>query len=667
MYRNLTSPFELISSNLPTGDQPKTIDFIVDSLQRGNENQTILGITGSGKTFTMANIIQKTQRPSIIMVHNKTLAAQIYGEMKLLFPKNAVEYFVSYYDYYQPEAYVARTDTYIEKDSSINKQIDLLRHSATRALLERRDVIVVASVSMIYGLGSPDLYQKMTLSLESGGYYSIDKLLLELINLQYKRESMDFTSGTFRIRGSVIDIMPAHYSNKAWRLKFDDNLLESICEIDSLTGDEMAVLDKAIIFANSHFVTPRPILEKAMQQIKIELDERCEWFELQNKPIEANRLRQKVRYDLEMLNSTGQCKGIENYSRHFVDNFSGKPSTLFEYLPKDSLLFIDESHVSIPQIRSMYHGDRARKEMLVEYGFRLPSAFDNRPLKFDEWNAIRPQTIFVSATPNEFELSYSKENVVEMIIRPTGLLDPICEIRPLETQIKDLIKEINKTIAKRYCALVTCLTKKMAEDLTKFLINEGIKAEYIHSDVHTLDRIAIMNKLRSGEIDVLVGINLLREGLDIPECQLVAILDADKEGFLRSKVSLIQTIGRAARNAEGKVILYADVITGSIKYALDETNRRRKLQEEHNIKHNLTPQTIKKDLVIFKELSNAEIKPKLSTVKYSKESFKSEKDLIKTIQKMKREMHKLAKSTKFEQAANLRDQIKELEMMQLSL
>lgn len=665
MYQNFSNCFDLKTDKIPKGDQQQAINFLVQSLREGNKNQTLKGITGSGKTFAMANIIKNINRPAIIMAHNKTLAAQLYAEMKHLFPNNAVEYFVSYYDYYQPEAYIARTDTYIEKDASINKQIDLLRHSATRALLERRDVIVVASVSMIYGLGSPDLYQKMTISLESGKKYHVDKLLLELINLQYEREMMDFTTGTFRVRGSIIDIVPAHSSNRAWRLCFDDDTLESILEIDSLTGEKLAKLEKAVIFANSHFVTPRPLLEKAMKDIKVELDERCEWFEKNNKMIEAHRIRQKVMYDLEMLNSTNHCKGIENYSRYFV-NFAGTPSTLFEYLPKDAILFIDESHVSVPQIRGMYNGDRARKELLVDHGFRLPSAFDNRPLKFEEWENLRPQTIFVSATPGEFELNYSKQNTVEMIVRPTGLLDPICKIRPVSTQVKDLVDELKITIAKNYRALVTCLTKKMAEDLTKFLINEGFKTEYIHSDVQTLDRIVIINKLRSGEIDVLVGINLLREGLDIPECQLVAILDADKEGFLRSKISLIQTIGRAARNSEGKVLLYADNITESIKCAVEETDRRRQIQIQYNKENNIIPQTTVRQVLSLNELRPDDSKQKQGQ-RIDLSSFKNERELVKMIQKMKKDMLKLAKEMKFEQAAMIRDQVKQLEMVHLEM
>ncbi|MFO1130297.1 MAG: excinuclease ABC subunit UvrB [Rickettsiales bacterium] len=663
--------FYLSTKYKPTGDQPNAIEKITNFLQNGNQNQVLLGITGSGKTFTMANIIANMKRPTLIMVHNKTLAAQLYSEMKSLFPYNAVEYFVSYYDYYQPEAYLPKTNTYIEKDSSINDQINLLRHSATRALLERRDCIVVASVSAIYGLGSPDLYQKMTVTLEVGNSYNIPDLLLEFIQLQYQRNDLEFKTGTFRIRGDIIDIIPAHESKRAWRLLFFGNILESIYEIDSLTSEKLNKLDKAIIFANSHFVTPRPIVEKAMESIKEELSERYNWFLAQDKIVEADRLKQKVMYDLEMLNATNHCKGIENYTAHFINQDPGaKPSTLFEYLPEDALLFVDESHVSVSQIGSMYAGDRARKEMLVNYGFRLPSAFDNRPLKFEEWDSLRPQTVFISATPGQFELNLARDNIVEQIIRPTGLLDPICEIKPADTQVTDLIIELQNVINLGDRALVTCLTKKMAEDLTDFLSEKNFKVKYMHSDVHTLERIEILNQLRTGEIDVLIGINLLREGLDIPECSFIAILDADKEGFLRSKVSLIQTIGRAARNSRGRVVLYADHITESIKYAISETERRRKIQQEYNQKHGIIPKTTTREILQLKELQNKSDKSNKEESKIEeidKSQFKNEKELHKAIAKLKKDMLKFAKNMQFEEATKIRDKIKQLEILQLEV
>lgn len=667
-YQKDQKKFILSSKYKPQGDQPKAIDFITKSLQKGNKNQTLLGITGSGKTFTMANIIANMNRPTIIMVHNKTLAAQLYSEMKELFPNNAVEYFVSYFDYYQPEAYIPRTNTYIEKDSSINDQISLLRHSATRSLLERQDCIVVASVSAIYGLGSPALYQQMTILLETNKEYIIQELLLEFIHLQYQRNDLEFKTGTFRVRGDVIDIIPAHQSNKAWRLLFSGNTLESIYEIDSLTSEKLSKLDRAVIFANSHFITPRNIVDRAIETIKEEFNERFAWFMAQDKLIEADRLKQKIMYDLEMLNATSHCKGIENYTAHFINQNPGaKPSTLFEYLPKDALLFVDESHVSVSQIGSMYSGDRARKEMLVEYGFRLPSAFDNRPLKFEEWDHMRPQTVFISATPGKFELDISGDNIVEQIIRPTGLLDPICDIKKADNQVQDLILELENVIKTGYRALVTCLTKKMAENLSEFLVEQKIKAKYMHSDIDTLERIEILNQLRLGEIDVLIGINLLREGLDIPECSFVAILDADKEGFLRSKVSLIQTIGRAARNNNGRVVLYADHITESIKYAVNETERRRHMQQQYNKENNIIPQSTNRAISNLKEFQNNKDEKTNKKDRNSVEifEFKNEKELHKTIQSLKREMLKLAKNMQFEEASNIRDQIRKLEVLQL--
>ncbi|MCZ6910727.1 MAG: excinuclease ABC subunit UvrB [Rickettsia endosymbiont of Ixodes persulcatus] len=657
--------FSIISEYKPAGDQPKAIDAIIAGLNSKKRSQMLLGITGSGKTFTMANIIARTNRPTLIMAHNKTLAAQIYSEMKSIFPKNAVEYFVSYYDYYQPEAYIARTDTFIEKDSSINEQIDLMRHSATRSLLERHDVIVVSSVSCIYGLGSPDLYYQMTVNLESGKSYPRDKLLNDLVNLQYERNDIGFERGCFRVKGDNIDIFPSHYSDKAWRLSFFGNELEYIHEFDPLTGEKLAKLDKAIVFGNSHFVIPQETVNKAISGIEEELQKCLEFLKSQDKLLETQRLNQRTQYDLEMLTETGSCKGVENYSRFFTGRNAGEPPpTLFEYLPKDALLFVDESHVSVPQIRAMYNGDRARKEVLVEHGFRLPSALDNRPLKFEEWEKFRPQTVFVSATPGPFELEETGGLVVELIIRPTGLLDPECIIKPATNQVEDLISEIQTTIAKGFRVLVTTLTKKMAEDLTTYLQALKYKTSYLHSNVHTLERIEILRDLRQGTIDILVGINLLREGLDLPECGLVAILDADKEGFLRSEVSLIQTIGRAARNSEGRVILYADKMTKSIDKAVSETMRRRQIQQEYNEKHGIIPKTINRAIHALTELKK--IDSKLDK-KQALTLFDNPAKLKAHIDKLKKEMLKAASNLEFEQAAKLRDQLKTLEEAALEL
>jgi len=657
--------FSIISDYKPAGDQPKAIDELISGLNSKKRSQMLLGITGSGKTFTMANIIERTNRPTLIMAHNKTLAAQIYSEMKSIFPNNAVEYFVSYYDYYQPEAYIARTDTFIEKDSSINEQIDLLRHSATRSLLERRDVIVVSSVSCIYGLGSPDLYYQMTVNLEPGKSYPRDKLLDNLVNLQYERNDIGFERGCFRVKGDNIDIFPAHYNDKAWRLSFFGNELEYIHEFDPLTGEKLAKLNKAIVFGNSHFVMPKEIVHKAISSIEEELQKRLEFLKSQDKLLETQRLNQRTQYDLEMLTETGSCKGVENYSRFFTGRNAGEPPpTLFEYLPKDALLFVDESHVSVPQIRAMYNGDRARKEVLVEHGFRLPSALDNRPLKFEEWEKFRPQTVFVSATPSPFELQEADDKVVELIIRPTGLLDPECIIKPATNQVEDLISEIQSTIAKGFRVLVTTLTKKMAEDLTTYLQELKYKTSYLHSNVHTLERIEILRDLRQGTIDVLVGINLLREGLDIPECALVAILDADKEGFLRSEVSLIQTIGRAARNSEGRVILYADKMTKSIDKAVSETARRRQIQQEYNEKHGIIPRTINRAIHALTELEK--IGSKIDK-KQAHTLFDNPAKLKAHMDKLKKEMLKAASNLEFEQAAQLRDQLKTLEEAALEL
>ncbi|WP_347939366.1 excinuclease ABC subunit UvrB [Rickettsia oklahomensis] len=657
--------FSIISEYKPAGDQPKAIDEIIAGLNSKKRSQMLLGITGSGKTFTMANIIAKTNRPTLIMAHNKTLAAQIYSEMKSLFPQNAVEYFVSYYDYYQPEAYIARTDTFIEKDSSINAQIDLMRHSATRSLLERRDVIVVSSVSCIYGLGSPDLYYHMTVNLESGKSYPRDKLLNDLVNLQYERNDIGFERGCFRVKGDNIDIFPSHYSDKAWRLSFFGNELEYIHEFDPLTGTKLAKLDKAMVFGNSHFVMPQETVNKAISDIQEELQKRLAFLKSQDKLLETQRLNQRTQYDLEMLTETGSCKGIENYSRFFTGRNAGEPPpTLFEYLPKDALLFVDESHVSVPQIRAMYNGDRARKKVLVEHGFRLPSALDNRPLKFAEWEKFRPQTIFVSATPGPFELEETGGRVVELIIRPTGLLDPECIIKPATNQVEDLISEIQTTITKGFRVLVTTLTKKMAEDLTTYLQELKYKTSYLHSNVHTLERLKILRDLRQGTINILVGINLLREGLDIPECGLVAILDADKEGFLRSEVSLIQTIGRAARNSEGRVILYADQMTKSIDKAVSETMRRRQIQQEYNEKYGIIPKTINRAIHTLTTLKKIDSKLDKQQAHIL---FDNPAKLKAHIDKLKKEMLKAASNLEFEQATTLRDQLKTLEETALEL
>lgn len=656
------SLFQIVSKYLPAGDQPKAIDSIVTNLKQNIQDQVLLGITGSGKTFTMANVIERTQRPSIIMSHNKTLAAQLYQEMKELFPNNAVEYFVSYYDYYQPEAYLPKTDTYIEKDASINEQIDLMRHSATRSLLERRDVIVVASVSCIYGLGSPELYSKMILTLVAGQKYPRQNLLDRLVELQYQRNDIAFDRGCFRVQGETIDIFPAHYEDKAWRLSFFGKELEEIHEFDPLTGSKLHKMHSAVIYANSHYVTTKEVITRCIPEIQEELKQNLAYMTENNKLLEAQRLEQRVKYDIEMLITTGTCKGIENYSRYLTGRPSGSPPpTLFEYLPKDALLFVDESHVSVSQIMAMYNGDRARKNNLVEYGFRLPSALDNRPLKFEEWEAMRPQTIFVSATPSEWEINKSAGLIIEQIIRPTGLLDPLCIVRPVYKQVEDLISEIRTTTSQGFRVLVTTLTKKMSEDLTNYLQELGIKATYLHSEVHTLDRIGIIEDLRNGTTEVLVGINLLREGLDIPECALVAILDADKEGFLRSEVSLIQTIGRAARNANGRVILYADNMTKSLTKALSVTEQRRSMQEQYNIEHNITPQTINK--TIYKMETSED--QQLSDI--DQELFTEDiKILTQRIKSLRKEMLEAASNLHFEEAAKIRDTIQKLERQMIN-
>lgn len=645
---NSKKHFELVSSYSPSGDQPQAIQQLVEGLEKLERDQVLLGATGTGKTFTMANIISRTQRPAIIMAHNKTLAAQLYSEMKSFFPNNAVEYFVSYYDYYQPEAYIPRTDVYIEKDSQINEQIDQMRHSATRALLERRDVIVVASVSCIYGLGSPEWYLKMMLHLKRGDKIGRNKLMQGLIELQYKRNDLDFQRGSFRVRGDTIDLYPSHYIDRAWRISFFGSEIDTMTEFDPLTGQKTAVIDELHVFANSHYITPRPTLEQAVLLIKQELKERIEFFEANNKLVESQRIKQRTQFDLEMILSSGSCKGIENYSRYLSGRAEGEPPpTLFEYIPKDAILFVDESHVTLPQIGGMYNGDRARKNTLVEYGFRLVSALDNRPLRFAEWDSMRPQTIYVSATPGVVELELVHGEYVEQIIRPTGLLDPECIVRPAETQVDDLLAECQSVVKAGMRVLVTTLTKKMAEDLSEYLKDIGIKAVYLHSDVQTLERIEIIRGLRSGEYDVLVGVNLLREGLDIPECALVAILDADKEGFLRSKTALIQTIGRAARNVEGRVLLYADKMTKALRDAIDETARRRMVQAKYNEEHGITPATIRKQLA---ESIKADVQA----------PHEAEADLESTIAKLRKQMLAHASAQEFEEAAKIRDKLAKL-------
>jgi len=657
--------FKLISKYKPAGDQPQAIKALVDGINVNQRDQVLLGVTGSGKTFTMAQIIQITQKPALIMAHNKTLAAQIYTEMKDFFPDNAVEYFVSYYDYYQPEAYVARTDTYIEKDSSINEQIDRLRHSATRNLLERRDVIVVCSVSCIYGLGSPELYSGMKFTVKKLEKINREVLLKELVTLQYERHDMDFKRSTFRVRGDSVDILPSHLEDVAWRVSLFGDEIDEILEIDPLTGEIKRALDEITIYPSSHYVTPKPTLEKAIRQIKEDLKIRLKQLESANKLVEAQRLEQRTKFDLEMIVETGSCKGIENYSRYLSGHAAGEPPpTLFEYLPPDALLFVDESHVTMPQIGAMYKGDQVRKSTLSEYGFRLPSCLDNRPLKFEEWDKFRPQTIYVSATPAAEEIRRADGRVVEQIIRPTGLTDPPCFVRPIASQVDDLIAECRECIAKGYRALVITLTKRMAEDLTDYLAEVGMKVRYLHSDVDTLERIEIIRDLRMGVFDILVGINLLREGLDIPECALVAILDADKEGFLRSETSLVQTIGRAARNVDGKVVLYADKMTGSLQRALDETERRRKIQIAYNKQHGITPATVKKSINSaldgMMQKNNADksaiMTPSLKKPIKNREQY---------IEQLKKKMLAAAADLDFEKASMYRDEIKALQLGEL--
>ena len=647
--------FKLVSNYKPTGDQPQAIEYLSNGIKDGKKFQTLLGVTGSGKTFTMANIIQKVQRPTLVLTHNKTLAGQLYSEFKEFFPENNVEYFVSYYDYYQPEAYIPQSDTYIEKDASINDEIDKLRHSATAALFETRDVIIVASVSCIYGLGDPIDYENMAVSLRPNMKVERNEMLKKLVNMQYTRNELDFKRGTFRAKGDIVEIYPSNESESAIRVEFWGDEIEKLVEINPLTGKVTANRTHVIIFPNSHYVTTSDKMQRALDSIEKEKEERVKYFKENNKLIEAQRIEERTNFDIEMMKETGFCQGIENYSRHISGRAPGSPPfTLFDYFPKDFLLLIDESHATIPQVRAMYNGDRARKESLVKYGFRLPSAFDNRPLTFKEFEERINQVVFVSATPAEYEKEHSKENVVEQIIRPTGLLDPQIEVKPVTNQIDDLIEQIKERTAKNERVLVTTLTKKMAEDLTSYLAGIDIKVRYMHSDIKALERMEIIRDLRLGEFDVLVGINLLREGLDIPEVSLVAILDADKEGFLRSERSLIQTIGRAARNTDGKVIMYADELTESMEKAISETNRRRKIQMEYNKEHNITPQTIKKSI---------RDTIKASYVEDIQEEYKLDKnaDMQDIINKLTDEMLKYAADMEFEKAAEVRDKIKELE------
>ena len=649
--------FKLHSEYKPTGDQPQAIKYLSKGIEEGKKFQTLLGVTGSGKTFTMANIIEKTQKPTLVLAHNKTLAGQLYSEFKEFFPDNRVEYFVSYYDYYQPESYIASSDTYIEKDASINDEIDKLRHSATASLFETRDVIIVASVSCIYGLGDPIDYEHMIVSLRPGMSKNRDEVLKKLVNMQYSRNEIDFKRGTFRVKGDVLEIYPSDQSENAVRVEFWGDEVEKITEINALTGKTVGVREHIMIFPNSHYVTTKDKMERAIKTIEEELKERVKYFKDNNKLIEAQRIEERTRFDIEMMKETGFCQGIENYSRHISGREAGSPPfTLFDYFPKDFLLLIDESHATIPQVRAMYNGDRARKDSLVNYGFRLPSAYDNRPLNFKEFEERINQVVFVSATPADYEKEHSKGNVVEQIIRPTGLLDPKIEVKPVTNQIDDLIEQIRKRVEKNERILVTTLTKKMAEDLTAYLKSIDIKVNYMHSDIKALERMEIIRNLRLGEFDVLVGINLLREGLDIPEVSLVAILDADKEGFLRSERSLIQTIGRAARNTDGTVIMYADELTESMEKAISETNRRRKIQEEYNKKNGIIPKTIKKsvrDNIKVTDVKDIEVEYKLE---------KSE-DIKETISKLTDEMLKCATEMEFEKAAELRDKIRELEKL----
>ncbi len=654
--------FKIKSDFKPAGDQPEAIKNLVKGAKKNQFNQVLLGVTGSGKTFTMAKVIEETNRPALILAPNKTLAAQLYGEMKGFFPENAVEYFVSYYDYYTPEAYVPRSDTYIEKEASINEQIDRMRHSATRSLLERDDVLIVASVSCIYGLGSVEAYSKMTLTLQKNYDYNREHIIKSLVALQYKRNDQNFYRGTFRARGEYLEIFPSHLEDRAWRLSLFGDKLEKIEEFDPLTGDQVRELNLIKVYANSHYITPKPTIEQAVINIKKELEITLKKHKEQNKLLEAQRLEERTKFDLEMIEATGSCAGIENYSRFLSGRKPGEPPpTLFEYFPDNTLIFVDECHVTVPQLNGMFKGDRSRKSTLAEYGFRLPSCMDNRPLKFEEWDMMRTQTVFVSATPGPWELEQTKGKFIDQVIRPTGLIDPPVEIKPAKNQVDDLMHECLKTIEKNYRVLVTTLTKKMAEDLTEYLHENGIKVRYLHSDIDTLERIEIMRDLRLGVFDVLVGINLLREGLDIPECALVGILDADKEGFLRSETSLIQTIGRAARNLDGKVILYADKETKSIKKAIKETERRRNIQLDYNKKNKISATTVKKEISDVLESVYEKDYVKIGT------GANVGGNLKKHIKALNKKMKESATNLEFEEAAKIRDEIRKLESTELEV
>ncbi len=667
-----SQPFRIQSDFTPSGDQPQAIEKLCVGLNEGLTDLTLLGVTGSGKTFTMAHIIQALQRPALILAPNKTLAAQLYGEFKMFFPDNAVEYFVSYYDYYQPEAYVARTDTFIEKDSAINEQIDRMRHAATRALFERKDCIIVASVSCIYGIGSKEDYMAMAFPLSVGQRIDREVMIAKFIELQYTRNDIAFERGSFRVRGDTVEIFPAHFEDRAWRFSLFGDELEKVTEFDPLTGQKYEDLEGVQIFANSHYITPGPTMQQAIQNIKRDLAERLEYFNTNNKLLEAQRLEQRTKFDLEMLAATGTCKGIENYSRYLTGRKPGEPPpTLIEYLPDNAIMFLDESHVMIPQLRAMYNGDTQRKGTLVEFGFRVPAAIDNRPLKFEEWNELRGQTVFVSATPSAWELEQSGGITAEQVVRPTGLIDPPVEIRPTENQVDDLMHEAKHVVALGGRVLVTTLTKKMAEALTEYLSENLVKVRYLHSDVDTLERIEILQDLRKGVFDVLVGINLLREGLDIPECMRVCILDADKEGFLRSRTSLVQTIGRSARNVDGKAILYADKITDSMQYAIDETARRREKQVAYNKANNITPETIRRNIsAAFDHVYEQRVEARAAQLLQDSalaEFIHEPVKLRKKIEDTRKRMLKAAGDLEFEEAARLRDELRKLEELELGI